>query len=275
MTSARGVKAFDKTGCSRNTRVVNDLSYWLLVAAAYDFVETYSSLHNLQGYRVKLVVFDFDGTLVDSRTLILESHRVIFGEFSLARPSPQDSLALIGRSLELVLAQFAGPEAPIDEMVKAYGRVLPQLHADPRFAERPFDGIGDLLRDLMQAPNTAPGIATGHTLAAVGPALEGLGWRSIFTTVQTADMAPSKPHPGMLLQALAATGVKAENAVFIGDTTYDIAMARAAKLPSIGVGWGYHAPERLVAAGAREMAYDVRQLRTHIVNEDLGARSGS
>jgi phosphoglycolate phosphatase len=250
----------------------------LLVAAAFDFVETYSTLHNLlKGCRVKLVVFDFDGTLVDSRALILECHRLVFSEFCLALPPPQDSLALIGRSLELVLAQLAGPEAPIGEMVKAYGRVLPQLRADPAFAERPFDGIGDLLRDLMQAPNTALGIATAHTLAAVGPALEGLGWHGIFRTIQTADVAPSKPHPGMLLQALAATGANADNAVFIRDTTFDMAMARAAKFRSIGVGWGYHAPEQLVAAGACEVAYDIGGLRKqilNIVNEDHGTSSG-
>ena len=87
---------------------------------------------------MKLIVFDFDGTLVDSRALILECHRAVFTEFRLTPPSSEDSLSLIGRSLELVLAQLAGPDAPIADMVNAYGRVLPQLRADPAFAERPF-----------------------------------------------------------------------------------------------------------------------------------------
>ncbi|WP_315765159.1 MULTISPECIES: HAD-IA family hydrolase [unclassified Bradyrhizobium] len=208
-----------------------------------------------------MIAFDFDGTLVDSRALILECHRSVFTEFNLALPSPQDSLALIGRSLELVLAQLAGPRAPIQEMVRAYGRVLSQLRAEPAFVERPFDGIADLLCDLSCSPRVALGIATGHTSAAVIPALEALGWRQYFGTVQAADMAPSKPHPGMLLQALEATGATTEEAVFIGDTSFDMEMAREAKFGAIGVAWGYHTAERLFAAGAHRVVRSVEELR--------------
>ena len=82
-----------------------------------------------------------------------------------------------------------------------------------------------------------------------------------FKTIQAADTAPSKPHPAMLLQALAATGVTPENAVFIGDTTFDMEMAQAAQLRSIGVGWGYHQTEQLSAAGAHRVVQSVDQLR--------------
>ncbi|SFO98488.1 phosphoglycolate phosphatase [Bradyrhizobium sp. Ghvi] len=147
-------------------------------------------------------------------------------------------------------------------MVRAYGRILRQLRSEPDFAERPFDGIATLLRDLNNAPPVTLGIATGHTSAAVIPALEALGWRQYFRTVQAADMAPSKPHPGMLLQALDATGARAEQAVFIGDTSFDMEMARAAKLEGIGVTWGYHSADRLFAAGAHRIARSVEELRS-------------
>ncbi|HTO62987.1 MAG TPA: HAD-IA family hydrolase [Bradyrhizobium sp.] len=213
---------------------------------------------------MKLIVFDFDGTLVDSRALILECHRAVFTEFNLPPPSPEDSLSLIGRSLELVLEQLAGPEAPIPDMVKAYGRALPQLRSDPAFAERPFDGVTELLHDLSRTPDAVLGIATGHTSAAVVPALDALGWRGLFATIQAADMAPSKPHPKMLLQALEATGIAPRNAVFIGDTTFDMEMALAARLRPIGVAWGYHGADRLMAAGASNVARGVDDLRDHL-----------
>jgi len=132
-------------------------------------------------------------------------------------------------------------------MVRAYDRILPQLRAEPAFVERPFDGISGLLHDLSRMPGVTLGIATGHTSTAVIPALEALGWRAYFRTIQAADMAPSKPNPRMLLQALKATGVRAEQAVFIGDTSFDMEMARAAKLGGIGVAYDF--PWGLPSAG--------------------------
>ena len=210
---------------------------------------------------MKLIIFDFDGTLVDSRSLILESHRIVFSEFQLPAPSPAESLALVGKSLDVILTELAGPTAPIREMVRAYDLLLPQLRADSAFAERPFDGIGDLLHELSSTSDIALGIATGHRSDTVAPALEALQWNGFFRTIQAADTAPSKPHPGMLLQALTATGVTPKNAVFVGDTTFDMEMAQAAQLRSIGVAWGYHKADRLMAAGAHQIAQGVDELR--------------
>jgi phosphoglycolate phosphatase len=213
---------------------------------------------------LKLVIFDFDGTLVDSRPLILESHRIVFSEFRLPAPSPDRSLALVGKSLDVILADLAGPSAPILEMVKAYDLLLPKLRSDSVFAERPFDGVNDLLRELICAADTVLGIATGHRSDTIAPALHALRWNEYFRTIQAADTAPSKPHPAMLLQALTATGVEAKDAIFIGDTTFDMEMAKAARLRSIGVGWGHHDAGRLMAAGAHHVARTVDELRTTI-----------
>jgi len=212
---------------------------------------------------MKLIIFDFDGTLVDSRKLIWEAHRIIFAEFGLVCPSQEQSLALIGMSLELVLAQLAGADAPIDRMVEAYSRVLPVLREDTALAEVPFDGAADLLSSLAARRDVRLGIATGHVSHAIEPALDRFGWRDYFCNVQTADRAPSKPHPGMLLQALSETGTHKHDAVMIGDTAFDMQMAAAAGIQSIGVAWGYHRAERLREAGA-----------THVVDSvaELGAR---
>jgi len=213
---------------------------------------------------VTLIIFDFDGTLVDSRPLIWESHRIVFSEFQLPLPPPDVSLALVGQSLNVILAQLAGASAPIQDMVRAYDLLLPQLRANPAFAEKPFDGTDALLSDLSCRPDTILGLATGHSSLTVAPALEALQWRNHFRTIQAADMAPSKPHPAMLLQALAATGVTADNAIFVGDTTYDMKMAQSANLRSIGVSWGYHKAERLVTAGAQHIVHTIEELRDHL-----------
>jgi len=78
-------------------------------------------------------------------------------------------------------------------------------------------------------------------------------------------MAPSKPHPAMLLQALEATGVEPANAVFVGDTTYDMEMAQAADVRSMGVSWGYHGAERLSAHGIWVCAVPLTQQRLFVI----------
>ncbi len=196
------------------------------------------------------MLFDFDGTLVDSRRLITESNRVVFGQFGFAVPSEAESFSLVGMSLELVLLQMAGPEAPIEQMVAAYREVVPLLRADKAYAEVPFAGASELLAALAVHKDVRLGIATSHVSHTIAPALQRFGWHGHFCTVQTAEKAPSKPHPGMILQALDEASVKADDAVMVGDTSYDIEMARAADVRGVAVSWGYHRPDRLLAAGA-------------------------
>jgi phosphoglycolate phosphatase len=213
---------------------------------------------------VKLVIFDFDGTLVDSRKLIVESNRVVFGQFGLALPSEDESFALVGMSLDRVLLKLIGPDAPVKQMAMAYHDVLPSLRADEAFAEVPFAGAAELLAALAERTDVRLGIATGHVSQAITPALQRFGWQKYFCTVQTADKAPSKPHPGMLLQALSEAGVAAEDSIMIGDTTFDIEMARAAGVRAVAVAWGYHRPDQLEAAGASVVVNDMGELRDHI-----------
>ena len=214
---------------------------------------------------MKLVIFDFDGTLVDSRKLIVESNRIVFGEFGFALPSEDESFALVGMSLELVLPRLAGPDAPVEQMVAAYQRVLPQIRADAAFAEVPFDGAADLLSALSEHEDVRLGIATGHVSHMITPALERFGWLGHFCTVQTADKAPSKPHPGMVHQALREANVEAADAIMVGDTAFDIEMACAAGVRGVAVSWGYHRPDRLRDAGALRVVSEMKELRDYLL----------
>jgi len=101
-------------------------------------------------------------------------------------------------------------------------------------------------------------------LHAVAPALERFGWRNYFCTVQTADKAPSKPHPAMVLQALSEARVEAGDAIMVGDTAFDIEMACAAGVRGVAVSWGYHRPDRLHAAGALRVVNDMKELRDYL-----------
>jgi phosphoglycolate phosphatase len=164
-------------------------------------------------------------------------------------------------SLELVLLQSAGPDAPVQKMAAAYQCLLPQLCADVCFAEVPFGGAADLLAALAGQNEVRLGIATGHVWHAVAPALERFGWQKFFCTIQTADKAPSKPHPAMLLQALSESGVSAEHAIMIGDTRFDMEMACAPGIHPIAVSWGYHRFDRLHSAGGSRVVASMSELR--------------
>ncbi len=161
----------------------------------------------------------------------------------------------------LFYLHLAGPDAPVEKMIAAYREVLPLLRADAAYAEVPFDGANELLAALAERGDVRLGIATAHASHAIVPALKRFGWQGYFCTNQTSDRAPSKPHPGMILQALSEAGVTAEDAIMIGDTTFDIEMARAADVRAVAVSWGYHRADRLRNAGAWRVVNTMSELR--------------
>ena len=118
-------------------------------------------------------------------------------------------------------------------------------------------------REAMQSLNDAGcvlGIATGKSLRGVRETLAKHGIGHLFTTFQTSDIPPGKPHPDMLFRAMRETGADASATVMVGDTTYDIEMARSAGTYAIGVSWGYHDATALIAAGAHRIIQDYADL---------------
>jgi phosphoglycolate phosphatase len=208
----------------------------------------------------RLIVFDCDGTLVDSQQLIVQAAGQALLAHDLA-PSTADAVrAMIGLSLELAFAKLV-PEADarmLVSLVEAYRTAWRALRAqgirEPLFPRAKevlgiLDGRGHLL-----------GVATGKSRAGLRDVLDHHGLSALFVSLQTADRHPSKPHPGMLEAAMRETGSEPEDTLMVGDTSFDIEMARAAGTRAIGVAWGYHPSALLEAAGAETIVHGFDQL---------------
>lgn len=199
---------------------------------------------------MRLVVLDVDGTLVDSQALIVAAQRAAFAACGLPAPSRERSLSIVGLSLPEAFTALVGPRGPVEALAEAYRQAFAKLRADPAHAEPLFPGAAETVSRLAARPDLVLGIATGKSRRGVAHLVERHGWGRLFATIQTADDAPSKPDPGMLIRAMAETGIKATATAMVGDTTFDIDMGRAAGVRAIGVAWGYHPVASLREAGA-------------------------
>ncbi len=201
---------------------------------------------------MKLVVFDCDGTIVDSQAGIVLSMEHAFKSLRMIPPTREQTLAVVGLSLPEAFSALA-PEAEYAtrfELGERYKAAFRELNRDPSEMDILFPQAKEMIAHLAGREGHLLGIATGKSRRGVDRLFDREGWHPSFATIQTADDHPSKPHPAMLYAAMAETGAVPAATVMIGDTTYDIDMARAAGVAAIGVGWGYHSVAELEAAGA-------------------------
>jgi phosphoglycolate phosphatase len=213
----------------------------------------------------KLVVFDCDGTLVDSQHMIFTAMARAFEGEKLPPPDRQRVLSIIGLSLPQAMARLL-PDAQAhyhDHMSEGYKRAFQAMRAEKMIAEPLYPGIVELIVAL-DAAGWMLGVATGKSDRGLALCLAHHGIADHFLTLQTADRHPSKPHPAMLRQAMAEAGAEPETTVMIGDTHFDIDMGLAAGTRTIGVAWGYHSVEELRDAGAHAIAMDMTELHRHI-----------
>ncbi|MCX8253820.1 HAD family hydrolase [Beijerinckiaceae bacterium RH AL1] len=203
---------------------------------------------------MRLIVFDVDGTLVDSQHHIVAAQAVAFAAVGLAPPSRAAALSVVGLSLREAFRVLAGDDAPIDGLAEAYKDAWHQMRRQPAHEEPLFPGARESLARLAAVPGTLLGIATGKSRRGVAALLEAQGWAALFATIQTADDHPSKPDPSMLVAAMEETGAAPAMTAMIGDTSFDMAMAVAAGVRPLGVAWGYHPAAALLAAGATSVA---------------------
>lgn len=203
---------------------------------------------------LRLVIFDVDGTLIDSQDFIVEAMGRAFEQMNLPTPPREEVLKIVGLSLHDAVARLVpdSDEARIALGAEAYrGAFLAlRLERGAKATSPLYPGARAAVEALHAQPETLLGVATGKARRGLDHAFEAHDIDRFFVTRQTADTHPSKPHPSMIEAALAEAGVEASQAVMVGDTTFDIEMAIAAGVTPIGVSWGYHEVDALQAAGA-------------------------
>ncbi len=196
---------------------------------------------------LRLVIFDIDGTLVDSQAEIMAAMTLAFQSEGLTLPDRATVLSTVGLSLSEAFRALCSnvDAARRDRLVEAYKAAFMELRKRDQEMGPLFPGARAALDLLIAQHETLLAVATGKSRRGLDKMLERHGLTGVFHSEQVADHHPSKPHPSMILTALNETGVAPQRAVMLGDTTYDMDMARAAGIKTIGVTWGYHAAEAL------------------------------
>ena len=211
---------------------------------------------------LRLAIFDCDGTLSDGQAAVCAAMETAFAAADLPAPDRHQVRRIVGLSLPQAVRRLA-PAASADQhaaAVDSYKAAFREARLRGAVHEPLFEGIPELLRDL-NARGWALAVATGKSDRGLAATLSAHGLTDLFSSLQTADRHPSKPHPSMVEQCLADTGAAAGDAVVIGDTVFDMEMAMNAGAAAIGVDWGYHEAAELRAAGARAVARDCAELK--------------
>ncbi|MGV6803359.1 MAG: HAD-IA family hydrolase [Ruegeria sp.] len=200
---------------------------------------------------LRLALFDVDGTLVDSQGSIVSAMTDSFQALSMPVPDRAAILSIVGLSLPVAIERLAPDLSQVAQsrLVEGYKQAYHDQRLEMGAAGSPlFPGAREVIAKLQAIPEVLLGVATGKSQRGLDALLEAHGLEHVFVTRQVADHHPSKPHPSMIQTALNETGVAASDAVMIGDTSFDMEMASAARVSGIGVAWGYHDLSRLHGA---------------------------
>lgn len=201
---------------------------------------------------MKLVLFDCDGTIVDSAAVIHACMERTFDDFGVARPALAHTKSIIGLTLDIAIARML--DRPVDPEIAAmtarYKEHFMLHRQNGGLLEPAYDGLLPLIAALAARDDVVLGIVTGKSRRGLDAILAHHGLTRSFFTTRTADDCPSKPHPAMVLECCAEAGIAPGQTIVIGDAVYDMQMAVNAGALSIGVSWGYGPVDALRQAGA-------------------------
>ncbi|HWA23261.1 MAG TPA: HAD-IA family hydrolase [Caulobacterales bacterium] len=219
---------------------------------------------------MKLAVWDVDGTIIDSRASIAESMAAAFVANGMPAPSYDQTRAVVGMSLSPAIRALA-PDADDDliaSLQAAYVGDFKHKRASG-YRDPMYYGADALLRRL-KTDGWQLAVATGKSRAGVVSIFDAHDLHDLFDAVHTADDGPGKPDPHMLLENIRVLGANAAQTIMIGDTSHDMAMARAAGVYAQGVTWGFHTAQEMRAGGAHHVAEDFAALEAAL--DAFGAR---
>ena len=205
-----------------------------------------------------LLVFDWDGTLMDSAACIASSLRAACGDLGYPVPSERDARYVIGLGLHDAMAHvlpgLAAAEYP--PVVERYRHHF--LAADS--GTTLFPGVAAMVQHLHDAGHLLA-VATGKSRRGLDRALEQTALARFFHATRCADEGHSKPHPGMLHWLMTTLAIDPRRTLMIGDTTHDMAMARAAEVPRLAISHGAHDACDLVEYEPLACVKDCAELR--------------
>jgi phosphoglycolate phosphatase len=213
----------------------------------------------------KLAVWDVDGTLVDSRTVIFEAAKAVFAYIDLPPPDYEDVRQIVGLSLTEGLRQLLPGLSPqeVDRAVTGYKEAFQDMHRQPGFTEPLYDGATECLQRLRRE-GWLIAMATGKSRRGVETIIRMHGWADLFDSTHCADDGPGKPHPAMLFEAMRALGCGPDRTIMIGDTAHDMRMAKSAGVYAQGVSWGFHTGPEVLAGGADDVVDDFPSLNNRL-----------
>ena len=201
---------------------------------------------------MRLVIFDADGTLVDSEAIIHKAMQLTFDQFGLPHPTHDQVLSAIGLTLNLVFAKLlARPvDDEIESMCSFYKSTSYEMAKDPANHAVMYEGISEVLNKLSQEPETLLGIATGKSSRGLNSMINIHNLSDKLIAWRSADDCPSKPHPAMILEICDIAGISPQQTVMVGDASFDMEMAVNAGAKALGVSWGYQPVSTLNKTGA-------------------------
>jgi phosphoglycolate phosphatase len=211
----------------------------------------------------KLFLFDCDGTILDSVDIIHDSMVHTFAEAGYGVPSQSQTRSIIGLTLDLAIARLLDRkvDTEIETMTARYKQHFHKLYNKPDFSQSLFDGMEKLITDFASQKSVILGVVTGKSKRGMDMFFDKHGFRDDFKVVRTADDCASKPHPDMVLECCDEMQIAPAHTVVIGDSVFDMEMAKAAGAQAIGVAWGYNDVPLLRAAGADFIASDANELK--------------